>query len=387
MSFTLHPTKNKHLKPGEPKYYKFVLGRDKERTTTSKQFATEADAALYHAELQRVNKPAHVRPGIMPTFSQMIPDFLDYYQNELERRPRAVTAWAAGWKQLKPFFGQIKPTQLCPDLIERYKKERLAMKAGIRNNLISKRTVQKELHNLSSLVKYAVDKNLCNPLNFKIRGFLKKHTTAAPVIPPTPDQVQEMFNQVKRTDHLDLYKSFYYTGLRNEELRMLQRKHVYLDWDILTVFGKGGKWRIVPIVAPYRAIIEGLCKDKKPDDYLLINKKTGKTYTNNCCRLDTAAKKAGIQTHITAHVLRKCFSTHAIYWGVDMRTLQLILGHAQVTTTERYTFLPPSILAEKLSMFGIDKKTEQLQAGVQCTASHDNNHEISQHVKAQSKGF
>lgn len=388
MSIRLHPTKNKHLKPGEWQWYQIVTGRGKDRETDVLQFESRAAAQMCDNELKRIHRP-DIQTVVAATFEQMLPDFLLYYENELERRPRAIEAWLQGWNNLKPHFGHLKPNHLTPSLIELYKAHRLKQKAGIRSNLVCKRTVQKELHVLSGIVKYATDKNLCEPLTFKIRGFLKKHTEAAPVIPPTPEQVAELFKKIKRTDYLDLYQSLYYTGCRSEEMRTLQRKHVYLEWNVITVFGKGGKWRIIPIVGPYVPIITRLCKDKKgeaknPEDYILTNPHTGKPFSPNIGRLDAAGKAAGIQTHITPHVLRKCFSTHCIHWGCDMRTLQMILGHADVKTTEKYTFLPPSILAAKLSSFGelktTNAKTEQNQLFAQCTNKTPDNYQINQLV-------
>lgn len=358
MSFRPHPTKNKKLKPGEPLWYQIeYFTRDpatgqRLRKTFVGQFENDKQAELYEYSIKRTwhqDKPTLKTK----TLKELIPEFLDYYVNELERRPRSAEAWVQGWRNLAPYFGQLLPNQISPALIEEYKKRRLAQKAGIRNNTVTKRTVQKELHNLSSLLKFATEKNYCDPVPFKIKGFQRKYTKPAPVVPPTPEQVQELFRQIQRPDLLPLYQSIYYTGCRSEEIRTLQRKHVYLESGVITVHGKGGKWRIVPIVPPYRELLESLCAGKQPDDYLLISKRTGKPFSANICQLDRAASKAGIQTHLSAHVLRKCFSSHCIHWGVDMRTLQLILGHEDIKTTETYTFLPASVLIEKLKGFGV----------------------------------
>lgn len=395
MSYRLHPTKNKHLKASDPKWYQVTIGRGDDRETDVIQFDSPAEAQLYDNELKRVHRP-NIQTVTAATFDEMLPDFLQYYKNELERRPRAIDAWLQGWKNLKPHFGKLKPNHLTASLIEMYKAHRLSQKAGIRKNLVCKRTVQKELNVLSGFVKYAVDKQLCRPLTFKIKGFLKKHTEAAPVIPPTPEQVAGLFKQIKKTEFLDLYQSLYYTGCRSEEIRTLQRKHVYLEWNVITVFGKGGKWRIIPIVGPYVPIITRLCKDEKgegkePEDYILVNPHTGKPFSPNIGRLDAAGKKAGIQTHLTPHVLRKCFSTHCIHWGCDMRTLQMILGHADVKTTEKYTFLPPSILAAKLSSFGelniVNKEVEQNQVFVQRTKELPDNYQINHIVAPTVNGL
>lgn len=349
MSYNLHPTKNKKLKPGEPKYYQFTIGRGKNRTTIVDRFSSELAAQEFHFSLQR--SPARkIDSGIVPTFDKMIPDFLEYYENELESRPRTVDAWLQGWNNLQPFFGHVKVNHLTPALIEQYKVHRLSQKAGIRNNTVSKRTVQKELHNLSSLIKYAIEKDLCEPLTFKIKGFLKKNLRPKPVVIPTPEQVQEMFKVTKhwRPDLLPLYHLVYYTGFRSEEARHIKVENVDLNWNIILICGKGGKWRYMPIVNELLPTIRELCEGKRKDDYLLISKRTGKPYSANCGKMDKAAAAAGISTHITLHVLRKCFATHCLYWGIDMRTIQVLLGHEDIKTTETYTPLPPSFLTQQM---------------------------------------
>jgi integrase/recombinase XerD len=358
MSYRLHPTKNKNLRPNEPRWYQieyFPPDPDhpgkRLRTTFVGQFENDNQAKIFEYGMKRAWRRDTNRLTAK-TLTKLVPEFIDYYLNELERRPRSAEAWMQGWRNLEPFFGTHYPNHITPDMIEEYKRHRLAQKAGIRNNLVSKRTVQKELHNLSSLLKYAVEKNYCDPVPFKIRGFQKKYIKPAPVVPPTPEQIQELFRQIQRPDLLPLYQSIYYTGCRSNEIRTLKRKHVYLESGVITVYGKGGKWRTVPIVSPYRPILEEICKGKRPEDYLLISKRTGKPFSANICQLDNAAAKADIQTHISAHVLRKCFSTHCIHWGVDMRTLQLVLGHEDIKTTETYTFMPVSMLTEKLKNFG-----------------------------------
>jgi len=350
MSVNLHRTKNKKLLPGEPKWYEIVIGRGENRIYVSKQFETHADAKIYECDLQRQHKPTTI-PAIAPPFSEMIPGFLKYYENELERRPRAIESWLQGWNNLQPFFGNLKITFLTPDHIEQYKAKRLSQKAGIRNNNVSKRTIQKELHNLSSLIKYAVEKNLCEPLPFKIKGFMKKNMKPKPIVIPTPEQVQEMFKVTKqwRPDLLPLYHLVYYTGFRSDEARHIKVSNVNFEWGTILIQGKGGKWRFMPIVNELLPTIKELCEGKGKDDYLLISKRTGKPYSANCGKMDKAAAAAGISTHITLHVLRKCFATHCLYWGMDMRTVQILLGHEDIKTTETYTPLPPSFLAAQMA--------------------------------------
>jgi len=353
MSYRLHPTKNKHLKPGEEKYYQIETGYGKNRETHVMQFANDRQAQLYDNELKQARRP-EISTIIAPTLEQILPDFLAWYG--LHRQPRSLEAWLTGWNNLAPHFGKIKPNHLTGNLIDHYKTYRLAQKAGIRPNLISKRTVAKELANLSALISFAVERRLCEPLPFKIRGFPKKQTTPPQKIIPSPEKIALMLDKT-RSDVKPLYYLIYYAGLRNSEARNLKAGDIDLDSGIIRILGKGGKQRIVPIAAPLRPILEQALKGKKPGDILLLSHRSGKKYSSNIGRLDAAARQAGINSHISCHTLRHCFGTHAIYWGMDLRTVQMLMGHSESTTTEIYTTLASVFLTQEMRRFGVHPTT------------------------------
>lgn len=359
MSVRLHPTKNKHLNPGEDKWYQIESGHGKERVTYVQQLPSEHAARLLDNELKRVARPA-LTSAVAPSFDQILPDFLEWYK--LHRQPRSLEAWLEGWNNLSPLFAKMKPNHISPSLIDQYKTHRLSQKAGKRSNLVSKRTVAKELANLSAIITYAVDRNLCEPLTFKIRGFSKKQTKPPAKVIPTPEKVQAML-EATRADVRPLYYLIYYAGLRSEEARTLKSKNVDLDLNVIRITGKGDKQRIVPIADQLRPILEKEMKGKKPDDILMLSHRTGKPYSRNIGRLDGAARQAGITSHVSCHTLRHCFGTHCVYWGMDLRTVQMLMGHSESTTTEIYTTLAATFLSQQMRRFGTspnksDKKPE-----------------------------
>lgn len=348
MSYRLHPTKNKKLKPGEDKYYQFEVYYNKERLTIVKQFSDDTMAQLYDNELKRAVRPS-VSTIVAPTLDQIVPDFLDWYK--MHRQPRSLEAWLEGWKNLEPHFARIRPNCLTPGLIDQYKMHRLDQKAGNKQTNVAKRTIAKELANLSALISFAVDRELCEPLPFKIKGFTKKQTKPPQKIIPPPDKVALMLEKTRK-DVRPLYKLLYYAGLRSEEGRSLKVKDVDLDRGIILVTGKGNKQRIVPIANQLKPVLEEAVKGKQPDDVVMVSSRTKKPYSRNIGRLDGAAKQAGITSHISAHTLRHCFGTHAVYWGMDLRTIQMLMGHSDSTTTEIYTTLAASFLTQQMQRFG-----------------------------------
>lgn len=350
MSFRLHPTKNKNLLPGEQKYYQIEIGRGKNRETQVLQFANDRQAEIYDNEIKRANRPP-INTIIAPTLEQMLPDFLEWYG--IDHLPRTVESWLQAWRNLSAFFGKLKPNHLTPQLIDKYKIHRLQQKAGhIRKNLVCKRTVEKELNCLSKLIGFGVERNLCEPIPFKIKRFPKNQTKPQKQLTiPTPDQIETMLSHCK-SDTRPLYQTIYYTGMRSSEVRNLKRKQVDFERNIISIEGKGGKYRIIPIITQLRPILEKLAIDKQPDSYLLTYKNSDKPYSPSIGNLTYPCKQAGITQKITAHTLRHCFATHCCMWGMDTRTVQILLGHSSITTTQIYQTLAAEFITEQMGRFG-----------------------------------
>lgn len=136
----------------------------------------------------------------------------------------------------------------------------------------------------------------------------------------------------------------YATGLRVSELIALRVKNVNLEDGFLLCVGKGGKERIVPIgdsaaMAVRRYLEEGRDKFlKESSEYLFLSQR-GNAFTRQGFwkLLKRYAKKAGLVQKISPHVLRHSFATHLLERGADLRSVQLMLGHSQITTTQVYT--------------------------------------------------
>ena len=349
MSYRLHPTKNKNLKAGEQKWYQIEIGYGDNRETKVLQFPSERAAQLYDNDMKRAHRPS-AATLIAPSFEQMLPEFLESYA--LDHLPRTVESWLQAWNNLAPHFGKLKPNHLTQPLIDQYKITRLSQKAGIRSNLVCKRTVEKELNCLSRFIRYGVENSYCEPLTFKIKRFPKNQTKPQKQLSiPAPNQIEAMLAAC-RVDSRPLYQLIYYTGLRSEEIRTIKLRHVDFQSKLISIEGKGGKYRIIPIVPQALPVLKKLAEKKELDDFLLISNKTGKPYTASIGHLSAACEKAGITQHITAHTLRHCFATHCCMWGMSTRAVQMLLGHASITTTQIYQTLAATFITEEMSRFG-----------------------------------
>jgi integrase/recombinase XerD len=136
----------------------------------------------------------------------------------------------------------------------------------------------------------------------------------------------------------------YGAGLRVSELIALKTKDVNLDEGFLLCRGKGGKERIVPLGAPacraVRSYLAGArpVLAKRPSESLFMTRR-GKVFTRQGFwkLLKAYAREAGLTAKISPHVLRHSFATHLLERGADLRSVQLMLGHSLITTTQIYT--------------------------------------------------
>ena len=144
----------------------------------------------------------------------------------------------------------------------------------------------------------------------------------------------------------------YASGLRISELTNARLENFNLDEGMLRVTGKGNKMRIVPVGRKACEAISAYLQKERPG---FVGKKTGSHIflTHFGSKLTTVrvwqivkeiAKRSGIETNIYPHQLRHSFATHLLTNGADLRVIQELLGHADITTTEIYTHVDQSRL-------------------------------------------
>jgi integrase/recombinase XerD len=144
---------------------------------------------------------------------------------------------------------------------------------------------------------------------------------------------------------LAMIELVYATGLRVSELVGLKVSQVNLEAGYLTVVGKGSKERAVPIGSYARDRLLAYLGEPRPrilkgklSPYLFVNK-TGRRMSRQgfALRLRLLATRAGVESKVSPHVLRHAFATHLLERGADLRAVQMMLGHADIATTQIYT--------------------------------------------------
>lgn len=152
----------------------------------------------------------------------------------------------------------------------------------------------------------------------------------------------------------------YATGMRITECISLNLEDVHLTMGFVRCFGKGGKERIIPLGRTALAACEDYLKNGRPKfmkpthrtDAVFINQR-GKALTRQGVwkLMKEYAIKARIQNEITPHTMRHSFATHLIENGADLRAVQEMLGHADISTTQIYTHVSKTRLKDVYKMF------------------------------------
>ena len=146
----------------------------------------------------------------------------------------------------------------------------------------------------------------------------------------------------------------YASGLRVSELVGLTLDQMSLRQGVVRIVGKGGKERLVPFgeqaVAEIEAYLKSarfeLLKGKASD--VVFPSKRGNMMTRQTFwhRIKLYAQRAGIAVHLSPHTLRHAFATHLLNHGADLRVVQLLLGHSDLSTTQIYTHVAKARLAQ-----------------------------------------
>ncbi len=142
-----------------------------------------------------------------------------------------------------------------------------------------------------------------------------------------------------------MLETLYASGLRVSELVGLRIAQVSLDMGVVRILGKGAKERLTPLgeeavdwIARYQAEARAsLLAGRKSDALFVTGRGAAMTRQSFWHLIKRHARHAGIRQNLSPHTLRHAFATHLINHGADLRVVQLLLGHSDITTTQIYT--------------------------------------------------
>jgi len=153
-----------------------------------------------------------------------------------------------------------------------------------------------------------------------------------------------------------ILETLYATGMRISELRELRCSQLMFRFELIRVFGKGNKERLVPVGESARRWIETYRTRSRPlllkrgapnGDILFLNSRGGGLSRNALWKMTRKyAAMAGVAAEVHPHTFRHSFATHLLEGGADLRAVQEMLGHEDITTTQIYTHLDREYLRE-----------------------------------------
>jgi integrase/recombinase XerC len=288
--------------------------------------------------------------GAHPEVQQQITEFLDYLRSERQASEHTATAYRKDLAKFSEFLG--------PELLL----------AEIDHKLI--RRFLGELHE-AGLAKSSIARHLASVRSFF--GWLGRRGRVAqnpaelvstPKLPkllprvPTIEQVNRVFETSEGREEESAFPErdrlilelLYGSGLRNAELCGLQLEDVRRSENFLLVRGKGRKERVVPmsdaalsaldLYLPLRWKTMSEAKPPERHAMLLVNLRGTPITTRSVGRIVKGmAIAAGLSPDVHPHTLRHAFATHLLSEGAGLRAIQEMLGHARLTTTQRYTQL------------------------------------------------
>ena len=175
-----------------------------------------------------------------------------------------------------------------------------------------------------------------------------------------PDQMRRLLERIPASDPLAirdraLFEVAYSCGLRCEEIVDLDKGDLDFESERVRVDGKGGKVRMVPVGEPAQRALERYLSVARPaiaDDpgepALFISRRGRRLSPSDVRRrLERWVREAAIAGHVSPHSLRHSFATHLLEGGADLRSIQELLGHSSVSTTQIYTRVEPSRLRKQ----------------------------------------
>ncbi len=299
----------------------------------------------------------------MANVSELITDFLQYLEIEKGRSQKTIANYD---RYLRTFSSDTKVVKPQDITIQKVRSFRLKLnrQENIRGGNLKSNTQNYYLIALRSFLKYCAKEDVTSlaPEKIELAKTLTRQVdfldgTDLSALLSAPSQLKKSQDKINITQLRDkaILELFFSTGLRVSELANLKISQVNLNKDEFTIRGKGGKLRIVFLTEQARhALREYINQRDKMSEYLFVShdragkKREDLALTPRSIQrlIQKYARMAGITKHVTPHTLRHSFATDLLRNGADIRSVQAMLGHSSITTTQIYTHVTNPQLKE-----------------------------------------
>ena len=289
------------------------------------------------------------------TWENALESYFEYLKLERNLSENTISNYSRDIQKLQNFYPETHPTRLSTEQVRTFNYE-MGKKYAARSQA-------RILSGIKSFFEFLMDEEWIeeNPTHLILSPKLGSR------IPDTLSK-EEIDGIVSAIDlsqphgerNRAIIETLYGCGLRVTELVELKISDLFFDENFIRVLGKGNKQRLVPI-AQYTQKVINIYTDQvrvhqkilpKFSDHLFINNRGSKlTRVMIFTLIKKYAELAGVKKNISPHTFRHSFATHLLENGADLRSIQLMLGHESITTTEIYTHIDRKHLHDNISRF------------------------------------
>lgn len=281
---------------------------------------------------------------------QYVEGFLEYLRVEKSASALTLVSYRTDLAQLFSFLAgrySISRDEISPELIN-HKSVREYL-TQMQEQGMSRSTMARKLAALRSFVRYLCRENVLqnNPIaavstpkqDKRLPKFL--YPLEIQILMEAPDVTKPLGLRDKA-----LLEMLYAAGLRVSELVGLNLNDLYFEEELIKVYGKGSKERIVPLGSQAMSSLKNYLQKgrpyllKSPTDALFLNK-FGTRLSERSVRniINKYVEEAALNQKVSPHTLRHSFATHLLNAGADLRSVQELLGHVKLSTTQIYTHI------------------------------------------------
>jgi len=277
---------------------------------------------------------------------RVVKNFLDYLKVEKGLAELTVDSYESDLLQFSEFLRERRR-----DLLQARREDVRAFLSQLFSNSVKDRSVARKLSALRHFYKYLLLDRMVqhdptleidSPKQWKVLPKSLATSEIDSMLKKLEPQDATMIGSALAQRDRAMLETLYASGLRVSELINIKLEDLKLELGYVLVRGKGDKERLVPLgraaqeaIRDYMAQARPILLNEKLSALLFVRRKGGRLSRQRAWQMVNAASSSG--SHASPHTLRHSCATHMVENGADLRTVQIILGHADISTTQIYT--------------------------------------------------
>lgn len=294
----------------------------------------------------KLDKTIHAeRPIRNLKLTKLASSYLDAYKIHLEAKRYSASTKQSYVHMVElylSYFGEKDPTQITNDEVQQFISEHI-VQYGYSSSY------QRQM--IGAIKSFYIDR-FETTLNLETIPIPRREQKLPKVLSTT--EVRKILDCTMNSKHKAILTLLYGCGLRVGELIKLNVSDINEERKVLEINrAKGNKERLIPLSDKIIEVLRIYCTKYKPKMYLFEGQQLGMPYSAKSVNqvLKNSARKANIKKNVHAHMLRHSFATHLLESGVDIRYIQVLLGHKSSKTTEIYTYVSKKHLDKIINPF------------------------------------